>query len=41
MYISQRREWAKRVMADLRKKIEPSDRVIFFAGEKYREFLEP
>lgn len=39
MPASERREWAKRVLTDLRKIIEPGDRIIILAGAKYRENL--
>jgi len=38
---SERTEWARRVESDLRNLLDPGDRVVFLAGQKYREFLEP
>lgn len=36
------REWAARVLEDLRKKSNPEkDNFIFFAGKKYRKYLTP
>jgi len=36
---SQRRQWADRVLLDLRSTVESGDRVVMFAGECYRKFL--
>lgn len=35
----ERKKWAKKVIAQLRKILKRSDRVYFHAGVKYREFL--
>src|SRR6266851_2825565 len=37
----QREKWSQNVFHKLRKLLRPGDEVIFFAGSKYREFLEP
>jgi hypothetical protein len=37
---SERLEWAQRVIKDLREHLDPSDKVVFLAGKKYREILE-
>jgi hypothetical protein len=39
MGVAERRAWAKNVLAKLMPLAERFDRVIFFAGERYREFL--
>jgi len=36
-----RLEWASRVMSELRNVIHPGDTIVFLAGKRYREFLEP
>lgn len=36
-----RLEWAHRVAIQLRELLQPADTVVFLAGQKYREFLEP
>ena len=36
-----RRQWAERVLADLRRCCRVGDRVVILAGEKYREHLVP
>src|SRR3989339_1134148 len=36
----ERLEWANKVFQKLDLKIEKNDRIVFLAGEKYREFLE-
>jgi cytoplasmic iron level regulating protein YaaA (DUF328/UPF0246 family) len=41
MYSSQRMQWARRVESQLRTLLSPGDKVVFLAGQKYREFLEP
>jgi hypothetical protein len=38
---SERMQWARRVESDLRNLLHAGDRVVFLAGQKYREFLEP
>jgi hypothetical protein len=38
---SERTQWARDVENDLRSLLHPGDRVVFLAGQKYREFLEP
>jgi hypothetical protein len=35
-----RREWAQRVLDNLRSILHPGDTVVFLAGNRYREFLE-
>jgi hypothetical protein len=39
MSVHQRREWSKKVLSELRKHLQSTDKVIIFAGIKYREFL--
>jgi hypothetical protein len=39
MPISDRRNWAKQVIFDLQSIVSPGDEIIFFAGQRYREFL--
>ncbi len=39
MRISERREWARSVLSDLRGVLEPDDHVVVLAGAKYTEFL--
>ena len=41
MSIRDRRHWSQDVLADLRGILTLDDRVVFLAGRKYREFLEP
>lgn len=41
MPISERRSWASKVLAALEPHLVGVERVIFLAGKKYREFLEP
>jgi hypothetical protein len=36
-----RLEWARRVTSELRSSLDPDDVVVFLAGQRYREFLEP
>lgn len=36
---SARAAWARRVMASLASHLQPGDRVVFLAGQAYREFL--
>ncbi len=38
---SERMQWAQHVERDLRNLLHPGDRVVFLAGQRYREFLEP
>jgi hypothetical protein len=38
---TERLDWAHRVLKDLREQLNPSDNVVFLAGQKYREILEP
>jgi hypothetical protein len=37
----ERMQWARRVESGLRNILHPGDTVVFLAGNKYREFLEP
>lgn len=37
----ERQEWARKVMKDLGGILQPGDSVVFLAGLRYREFLEP
>jgi cytoplasmic iron level regulating protein YaaA (DUF328/UPF0246 family) len=37
----ERTQWARHVESDLRTLLHQGDRVVFLAGQKYREFLEP
>jgi hypothetical protein len=39
MPAAERRAWARRVLADLRQVLAPGDRVVFLAGQRYREGL--
>lgn len=39
MHVAERREWASRVLQDLLPQLNGTRRVVFFAGERYREFL--
>ena len=39
MPISERRDWARRVLGALATRIGPEDRVVILAGARYREFL--
>jgi len=41
MSVGDRRRWSEDVLADLRRILALDDRVVFLAGMKYREFLEP
>ena len=41
MRIADRRTWAARVLAGLRPCLDGVDTVVFLAGRRYREFLEP
>ncbi len=41
MAVSDRRAWARRVLDQLRPKVVGVQRVVLFAGERYREFLLP
>ena len=41
MLVEERRAWADRVLAGLGPCLEGVDTVVFFAGQRYREFLEP
>jgi hypothetical protein len=38
---SERMDWAQRVIKQLRTALYAGDTVVFLAGQKYREFLEP
>lgn len=38
---AERIKWAQRVASELRKSLGPGDTVVFLAGWKYREFLQP
>lgn len=39
MSAAERREWARQVLSDLKKLLEPGDHAAILAGEKYRENL--
>ncbi len=39
MSVNERRRWASQVLNDLQSIIKTGDKVIFFAGQRYREFL--
>lgn len=39
MRVAERRDWAERVITDLRALLTEHDLVVFLAGERYREFL--
>lgn len=39
MSVHRRREWSKKVLSELRKHLQSTDKVVIFAGIKYREFL--
>ena len=41
MRVTERRVWAKGVLARIGNCVEGADTVVFFAGLRYREFLEP
>ena len=41
MRVDERRVWAKRVLAGLGPYLDGVDTVVFLAGQRYREFLEP
>ena len=41
MRVTERRAWAERVLAGIESCVEGVDTVVFFAGQRYREFLEP
>jgi hypothetical protein len=41
MPIAERRAWARRVLAQLANRAGQVERVVLFAGERYREFLMP
>ena len=41
MRVEERHEWAKGVLARIENCVEGVDTVVFFAGQRYREFLEP
>ena len=41
MRVDERRVWAKRVLAGLGPCLDGVDTVVFLAGQRYREFLEP
>src|SRR5262249_52239763 len=38
---AKRRAWASRILADLRPRCHPGDRVVILAGKAYREHLVP
>src|SRR5258705_7180497 len=40
-FIADRLEWSHRVSIGLNNVLRPRDSVVFLAGQKYREFLEP
>jgi hypothetical protein len=39
MSVMERRKWASRVQAQMDEKMPPSERIVIFAGQRYREFL--
>lgn len=39
MPVTERRQWASSVLADIKKVINPDETIVFLAGEKYREYL--
>jgi hypothetical protein len=39
MELSERREWARRVIAQMDADLPPADRIVILAGKRYREFL--
>lgn len=41
MRVKERRAWAERVLAGTETCLDGVDSVVFFAGQRYREFLEP
>ena len=41
MGVHERRAWAERVLAGMESCVEGVDTIVFFAGQRYREFLEP
>ena len=41
MRVKERRAWAERVLDGLGPCLDGVDTVVFFAGQRYREFLEP
>jgi hypothetical protein len=41
MHVAERREWARRVLEHLVPKLVAVERVVLFAGERYRELLLP
>ncbi len=41
MRVKERRAWAEHVLAGLGPCLDGVDTVVFFAGQRYREFLEP
>ncbi|MFM7539323.1 MAG: DUF6884 domain-containing protein [Planctomycetota bacterium] len=41
MPVAARRDWAKRVSAQLQEAMPDMDRAVFLAGHRYREFLVP
>lgn len=41
MPVAERRAWARRVLAEVEPSLHGVDTVVFFAGERYREFLDP
>lgn len=41
MPVADRRQWASRVLNQLEPHLDGVGSVVFFAGRRYREFLEP
>ena len=39
MRISDRKEWAKRVIAQMEQQLPKAERIVVFAGKKYRDYL--
>ena len=39
MSVAQRRSWSDKVLSQLMPRVERGDRVVFLAGQRYREFL--
>ena len=40
MGVAERRQWARRVLAQLEPRLDGFEAVVFLAGQRYREFLE-
>jgi hypothetical protein len=38
---AERQQWAERVWRDLSPRVQPSDRIVILAGQRYREFILP